>query len=439
MSRLTTQMTFTIAGLRGPGGAVTADLAALEANVIGKSGEAAASAAAAEAAAEEVGNTVGRRHIPGVSFAIPDPRGFRGWLEMNDRNGGPTPHSMNLLREEMPLPYFRNIPGVAFAIPDPRGFRGWLEMNDMDGGPTPRSIELWNKALSGVSTLAIACYGDSMTDGGFGHAGSWAANLAALTGRSVQKLGVRGSTAVEICIRAGGVVPLLTIPGGQLPANTTPVAVTTSITAPLSPLGQPARTYDVTIRGVPATLTYSPGTSDPPVAPSWAIARKAAGTAVLINPTEPIPAVPITPYQRNINILWAGRNDTPKSGAYASIEATITRFEKIGAPFLVVGVMNTGDEIIGTSGYNNVLALDAQIRARAPRNYVDMRGRMIREGLALAGITPTTADTTAIANDTFPPSLQYDGDGYKLHLNQAGDAAAALIIQDELKQRGFIA
>lgn len=376
---------------------------------------------------------VGKTPAPGVMVGMADAAGNRTWIETDNVDGGPTDLSMLLLRRRTRLPETAAIPGVGFAIPDAAGNRTWLEFNTEDGGPSALAVSLIKKRLTTSTTLSIPCYGDSMTRGRWGYTGSWPDNLAALTGRNTINLGISGSLAAEICTRAGGVVPMVTFAGGQLPAATTSVSVTVAMPGPLTGTGQPNRTYDVTIRSVLCTLTYDTTNA------VWTIARKVAGTALLINPTEPVPAIPAAPYQDQINILWAGRNDVPKSAAYVSIEAAITRFEKLGTPFLVLGVMNTGFETIGTSGYNDVLALDAQIRARAPRNYVNIRGRMIQEGLALAGITPTTPDTTAIANDTYPPSLQYTGDGLQLHLNQAGDTAAALIIQDELKQRGMIA
>jgi lysophospholipase L1-like esterase len=55
-------------------------------------------------------------------------------------------------------------------------------------------------------------------------------------------------------------------------------------------------------------------------------------------------------------------------------------------------------------------------------------------GLAHAGIAPTSQDLIDVADDTIPASLRAD----TVHLNDYGQAVLADIVEDWLKDRGWL-
>lgn len=364
---------------------------------------------------------------PGIVAAIVDSTGASTWLAANDVDGGPTPAAVDLARPYFNLPDTLSIPGVSAAVVDAAGYRSWLEVNDTDGGPTPLSIGLLRDALAGNTLTAIVCDGDSMTYGGLPTGESWPDMLTAATGIPTINAGRSGALAAEVATRAGGVVPFITLPNDELPDTLVPLEVIvnshgawSTMTDLEAPVG--------TIRGIPFRLRYD-GVSD-----SWTITRLTAGPIVPV--ASPVPFIPATPYSDDeyLRVLWVGRNNYPKATALDPIAAQVDAYRLSRQSFLLLSVCNTTDETVGSPGHTEVLALNEELLAYAPREYVDVRGRLIREGLSLAGLTPTPDDVTDIANDCIPRQLLSDG----LHTNLAGRLAIAQIVQDELTTRSLL-
>lgn len=369
----------------------------------------------------------------GVLVSIRDAGNHRTWLEANATDGGPTAHATTMVgdaivadRGLLEAPEEPDS-GVLVSVRDAGDHRTWLEANSLDGGPTAYATALIVEALEAdqPSTTIYVASGDSMTGDAYGGGTTYPAKLAALTDSTVINNGSGGRRASEISIVAGALAFPIAIPGGQIPGNTTTVSVIPTL-PDTGPSGD--RPFNVTIQGVPCTLVYTQSTT------SWTIARKAAGTATAVPKTGAV-AIPITTYDSKeyVHLLWGGRNNTPKSTATVPMLAAAAWCKEQGMRFLLVGVCNTSSEGAGTAGLNDVLALNDTLRSAYPREYVEMRGRMISQGLALADVAPTAGDTTAIADDRIPDSLLADG----LHFNDAGRTACAAILHDELTQRGI--
>ena len=358
---------------------------------------------------------------------ITDQNGYSTWLEANAQDGGLTEQSVSHLRRAVPgLPLVQTVAGVLIGLCDAEGRSTWLQASTDDGGLTPFATKCIRKALeSDAEILTYVCEGDSMTASNYGGGTTYPAKLALLLGKPVINVGISGTNALEISIRAGGVVPLVTLPTGVLPADTNPIPVTWDVTGP-SGSGQPSRNYDGTIRGVPVRLTWSSASA------TLTLTRRTPGQAMPMS--SPVVFDMETPYLVGpVHIVWSGRNDYPKQGAFSSIEEQLSRLESVSARYLVLSVCNTTGEPSGTAGYMEVVELNSRIQKRAPRQYVDMRGRLIREGLALSGLEPTAADLAAIEQDRIPPSLLADG----LHPNDSGRVAIAAIVYNELQIRGL--
>ncbi|MCM0622518.1 hypothetical protein [Nocardioides bruguierae] len=335
------------------------------------------------------------------------------------------------------------VPGVLVRWVTEDGVQVWPgDALEEDGGPSDVSVAMMRSRLDGfyeplggsaATYTQLVLDGDSMTQGGHGGVAplTWGEVIDPQTDLDVVNLGRSGSTAAEIGMRASSVVPLVTIPDGTIPADTTPVAVTW--TPPdggrLSGTSTTDFTTTGTIRGVAATLTFDRSEQ------TWSLARTSAGTAIEV--ASPIAFVPDDSYPAEVHVLWAGRNDIPTgtaAAAFTSIRKTIDRYRDQGSAFIVVSVTNKTGEASGTANYDTLIELNTLIQEYAPREYADLRGRMIREGLALAGVSETAADTTAISEDRIPDSLMYDN----THFNENGRTAAAAIILDELQIRSLV-
>lgn len=374
---------------------------------------------------------------PGTVAAITDAEGNPTFMQANDTDGAPNTAAEAILRAHYPgLGETFDIPGTAAVILDKDGNITWLEANDTDGGPTPRALTALRNALAGQpATSILVTDGDSMTElSQGGGTGPWPAQVATNTGHTVINLGRSGAWAAEVCTRAGGIAPLITLPSTSLPADTTPLAVTVDGYGGWSNMSDLTRGVFGTIRGIRFRLTYE-------TSGGFKITRVTAGSALTV--ASPVTFTPDTPYLQPsyVHTLWVGRNNVSNgTDAYTPISRQVDEFRRDGVKFLLFSVCNTSPygattgEPSGSANYNTIVALNLQLQKLAPREYVDIRGRLIREGLALAGLTPTSGDTSDIAADMIPRSLLDDG----LHPNSAGRIAIAAIVQDELTIRNLI-
>lgn len=110
-------------------------------------------------------------------------------------------------------------------------------------------------------------------------------------------------------------------------------------------------------------------------------------------------------------IIWAGRNNffdaTTVESDIASMVAALTTPD-----YVVLSVINAEGEGIGTTQYNEIIALNANLAATYGAHYLDVRSYLV--SLYNPGDPTDVADH---ASDTPPTSLRYiDG----IHLNVDG-------------------
>jgi hypothetical protein len=79
------------------------------------------------------------------------------------------------------------------------------------------------------------------------------------------------------------------------------------------------------------------------------------------------------------------------------------------------------------------MTVNAWLAATYPDNYLDLRGYLIANGLADAGITPTADDLADIASDTIPRSLMVDG----VHLTDAAQVVMATQVYNFIQSKGW--
>jgi len=250
----------------------------------------------------------------------------------------------------------------------------------------------------------INTWGDSTTSGiGASTDLSYPAQLQALTGRSTFNGGVSGQTSRQIAARQGGAPALLTFSNNLLP-SAGPVVLESQSTFPVTAEGPGPITG--TIGGFHGTLSYQ---TDNQNNPQLAFARDGSGM------WESIPAQsPFYPdtfgREAQINVFWMGQNNFyDPQGVKSDIAKCIAFLSR--NKFIVMSLLNAGDEGIGTSSYDQLAQINTDLAQAYPDNFIDIRKILINN------YDPTNPlDVQDYNNDVPPSSLRNDNE----HLNDNG-------------------
>lgn len=243
-------------------------------------------------------------------------------------------------------------------------------------------------------------------------------------------MGVGGETSVTICARHGGNPFIITTFGGIIPASTTPVTVTLEPIngEVLRPLLQGSTTWTGYLGDTHGTLNLvEPSGSSP----SWqadnyyTFARTTAGSEISLNRPTPFYLDVAAPRLGDIHIIWIGQNGPSTARAISDAKAMIQRMQALDKRFLVISKPG------GTTAQD---AEDAVWFSEFGRRFIPIRQYMVKYGLADAGITPTSQDTTDIANGTVPTSLRIDA----VHWNAQGYTILANLLFNRIKELGWI-
>lgn len=288
-------------------------------------------------------------------------------------------------------------------------------LSDFEGGPATSD------------STKYAAWGDSMT------AATYPAVLQTLlSGITVFNGGVGGERSFDIAARQGGNPILVTISGGQIPTSgavavvpyrSDDVATTTLMKQGVKGMN-PCK-----ILGVEGTFLYSTANS------RYEFTRLVAGDAVAA-PVYPTPVISNahTTYQNHTTIIWIGRNNpTMTDRILEDTQAIIGSLAPASPRWLVLGVINATNEPSGSTNHTAITALAARQKAQYGRRFVDIRKLLINYGLQVAGVTPTSQDTTDISNDTVPTSLRSDA----VHLNSLGNQLVARFVAERLVEFGW--
>lgn len=341
-----------------------------------------------------------------------------------------------------------------FALPDGplkvgNGIDPWLSLPVSEGGLTKAEADNTYAAIGSVGggeayppvvysvvdgqrvipELTIACFGDSLT---FSSGTDWPTTiLAAQTGMTVVNRGISGQGAADIILRQGGLQPRLTLATGEIPAETTPASVT--VVDPSTGWrtdGSGSFGFGGTLAGIAGTLAHNL------VDGSWSFTRTTAGSVV------PVPAGTAfigSATARNPiahQIIWAGRNN---AGTLPMVRDLIGLAIEKGIEtqvrrYLVIGVTNGTNEGKANATYAKIAEHNRLLKARYGKFFYDIQRDFIDNGLSMAGITPTPADLSAIADDRPPASLMTD----VLHPNAAGYAVVGQLIANKVLDLGWV-
>ena len=273
----------------------------------------------------------------------------------------------------------------------------------------------------------IYCVGDSTTEGG-SPGKSYPKYLQEIIGTNYQVFneGHSGRESADLAVWTGGLTPVLKenltiLASGEVIISKRPIDITIGKFRGFQVKGK--------LGNVKGTLKLA----DDEI--TFSFIREEIGDIV----TLPAGTEFIADGIKNLNdivIWWTGQNDlafgwplnetAPRDCAIA----TFAKMPNANKRFLVISVTN------GTTYYkNDVNKQNALLKAEFPNNYIDLQKIMIEDGLKMAGITPTTEDLQAIADERVPPSLLYD----TVHPNDiCKQKVIAPTIYNELKKRNWI-
>lgn len=294
----------------------------------------------------------------------------------------------------------------------------------LENAPPPSSAD-YEKWINGL--LAVACFGDSLTAGGY------PTILAGLLGRAVHTGAVGGQNSQQTATRQGGYVNLLTVTDNTIPASGA-VNITASTQAPIS--NQGGGPIVGTLAGVAGSVSATFDGSGNRTA--YLFTRTTAGAARIIDPATPF--IPLeTDHPFKITVFWYGRNNfwtgrtdfyNAKAEVKAALAASIAYLKPLNKKFIVMSVLtdNKPAEWLGTEKYNAITSLNEELKALYPRQFIDIRRALVR------GYNPALPqDVIDFGHDVTPTSLLSD----TLHLNFAGNTLVAQTVFNFIQQQGW--
>lgn len=339
--------------------------------------------------------------------------------------------------------------GATFDAPDD-GYVWSVSTEDFEGGPLRRRGGI-PVDRGGPSTFrdefgtSLTATGDLFVKGD-SIARAWSVELAALLaargypGR-VQNYAIGGENTPTIIGRTGGSPWLAAVAGGEIPASG-PVNVTLSdeygVTADagtvpkLGPFGQDVQGINpVTLVGDDGTAVRGilAGTGTNP----HTFTRLRAGAAVPAGWPLAVRTWAASHTMHGVQIIATGQNDDGTimnySRRFDMIDKLLDRTTVGRRRYLILTAFSGGPTTRATE--------EAEAMRRYGRHAILTRPLLASyAALELAGITPTTADDTAIAGGGVPPSFFPVGD--PVHPNAAGRTVIAHLIVNRLAELEYI-
>ena len=336
-----------------------------------------------------------------------------------------------LVPEDTPAELVVQAVQAYLAANPPSGGGGGLTKEEADQSYAPAWVveamgNSFNNAFGAIDqnmVYALAAHGDSLTWGKTFSEFSYPELVSDYLDIPLYNSAVPGETPVNIACRIGALRPKLSVPGGTLPADASRVAATLTSGETFKAGSDAAPnigSFTGRYRGVDVTLRFRE-------TGGWTIARAAAGSAVAI-PTGSWEFVSSENkgHRGDIALFWAGRNNINDLVAWT--QKMVDHMVGFTPRFLVLSVITGAGEGTGNTGHTAIVAANAALAAAFPDNYIDIRRHLIDNGLAQAGIAPTSQDTADIAADTVPASLRGD----QIHLNAAANRVVARKVAERI-------
>ena len=237
----------------------------------------------------------------------------------------------------------------------------------------------------------------------------WPDTLASALGTNVVNLAQGGAASANIATRLGALRPLITLSSNKITAGSYPSNVIT-VTA-ISPSDGwhhsviPGVQLDVfgTIAGIPGILRQDFGTAYTfkflPFGTLASDVAVPAGTPFICTGDALHPNDNGDGHRNRTLIIWLGPNNdrTNTTAMIRDITSMKNHLTSAGKKLYLLSMTSDGADAI---------AANAALKAAFPKEWIDVRNYLMTDGLADAGITPTSDDTTAIAAGNIPRSFR---------------------------------
>lgn len=266
-------------------------------------------------------------------------------------------------------------------------------------------------SLNKSNLYEICAYGDSLTENGNG-ATSYTDYLKKLIDNnkiSILNFGKGGQSSGTIAWRQGG-LKIKTTKSFNMPEdNQTQINVPITISSGniLNFTGVNTN-LDCVISGIECIMSVNVSDS------SVNINRKNNGNSVNI-PANTIIESTQNNYNNDLQIIWVGKNDIPNaadyqiSGVLENIQAMINYLSPSIKRFIVLSIITSTTQIIGTTQYNTIMEINNKLKELYPNNYVDIQDYLVHQCIYDMKLTPTESDLQDIQNGTIPRQLLSDG------------------------------
>lgn len=329
----------------------------------------------------------------------------------------------------------------ALALARSGGYAAAKTIGELKDGVIGREqlAEEVRRAVPAAESAVVDCWGDSLTQGASANQTPYPAALAALLGGgfTVNNCGVGGERAEDVAFRQGG-----------LPAICQPVNIGS---------GASDKNY-ITVRsldGADMTATMGQGTGSGTVylgGDKYLLRRDSGGVYLLMGDGAEAGRVYDRPTllqaegagTEHIAIIMIGQNGWGAGAPGVQVTGTEDGIviEHAADPAALANVINAmiahnnGPYIvcgIPSGSAESRRTLEGELGSRYGEHFVNVREYVSAYGLADAGLTPTAADTAAMAKGEIPPQLRSDS----VHLTDAGMAAVAKCIHARGARLGY--
>lgn len=312
--------------------------------------------------------------------------------------------------------------------------------------------ERMRKAIVGWGHSAIAGAGSTFSPNADVYENVTSGQTAGLMGRLKARLGedwrvynqgIGAQGAEAIAARMGAIPTRITVSGGSIPASG---AVNCTLTTGwLENAGGVGYQLPATINGVPVIIKAPVNTG---TIPQHTVEQYPGAAGPLAVPANSLIVPSTGDLDYAINIFWIDRNgqDIDKMRYLTGRMAAKVKGERRFIFLNTWNWRNSGGEVIGTTGYDKMAAINAEYRQMWAQDQVDERGLLRgdwpyngtahRSGYQLLGLSPSAQDAIDLPLGYIPSTFS-SNDGS--HHNDAGyDAIAAHLVEDFLPGKGWL-
>ena len=305
----------------------------------------------------------------------------------------------------------KNITVSYIAIENPSNlkFSMWITLDE-------RKAKALQQSLSAVNgyDYDIIFWGDSLTAGAGGGGTNYPSVCSQILGKSYLNAGVGGENAYLIATRQGADNLIVF---GNPNRTYAPAEMKTLLGKTIKPLAQGGESTvnPINIAGQKCRLSAVVSEYEPV---SYTISGF-NGTLVSETPVGFSGAY----LSSNVTSIFMGQNG-PQDFAQLSpvIDSMIAR---TNGKVVIIGLTS------GTAAERN--SLETNMLTKYGNKYFNAREMVSKYGMTVQNLTPTTADTAAIAEGSVPPSLKSD----EVHLNADGYTALGKMLATKIQSLGY--